>query len=436
MTDSLLSAEQRVQIEELIANAPSGSLLRRAQVLLLYDDGLPTREVAGFVGISRRGCRYWRSRFYNEGMTIFDDTFVTSIIEIVEEGQEDLETPAQKEKSEEPPLPEKLSLAEFSTAAKKLKGPGVEPDDPLAEAGRKVLRYHFAQMLLHEDGTRLGEDIEELHDMRVATRRMRAAFEVFGAAYKSKTIQPHLKGLRATGRALGRVRDLDVFMEKAQKYLESLPEEQHGGLGPLLQSWQRERETARSEMITYLDSAAYKSFKDSFYEFLATPGAGAVPIPQDVFTPHLVRETAPVLIYTCLASVRSFDSVLESASIEQLHALRIEFKKLRYTAEFFREVLGEQAKAVIDDIKSIQDHLGDLNDAQVATEILREFLSQWDQEQARLSVLERQSPEPIMDYLSYRYVERHQLMVTFREVWIHFNRPEFRQNLALAVSVL
>ena len=86
--------------------------------------------------------------------------------------------------------------------------------------------------------------------MRVATRRMRAAVEVFEEAFEPKALKPHLKGLRSTGRALGRVNDLDVFMEKAQKYLESQPEEHRRGLLPLLNSWDAEREAARTKMIT------------------------------------------------------------------------------------------------------------------------------------------------------------------------------------------
>jgi len=158
--------------------------------------------------------------------------------------------------------------------------------------------------------------------------------------------------------------------------------------------------------------------------------------PATDFNPRQVRDIAPVLIYTRLGRVRAFDAVLDSASLDQLHALRIEFKKLRYTTEYFEEVLGPEANLVIKDIKKVQDHLGDLNDAQVATEILRAFLTQWDDEQAQLSVVERHSPEPIMDYLSYRYTERHRLMLTFKDTWGHFSRPEFRQNLAAAISVL
>ena len=55
--------------------------------------------------------------------------------------------------------------------------------------------------------------------------------------------------------------------------------------------------------------------------------------------------------------------------------LRIEFKKFRYTVEYFREVLGKRAFEVIEEVKPLQDHLGDMNDAQVASQILREFIA-------------------------------------------------------------
>jgi CHAD domain-containing protein len=129
-------------------------------------------------------------------------------------------------------------------------------------------------------------------------------------------------------------------------------------------------------------------------------------------------------------------AILESATLEQFHALRIEFKKLRYTVEFFREVLGEEAKEVIGELKTIQDHLGDLNDAQVATGILRDFLVKWDEQQSGLPVTERHSPEAILSYLLYNYNERQRLMQTFHEKWRVFSRPEFQHGLALAVSAL
>ena len=66
------------------------------------------------------------------------------------------------------------------------KTPGVLADDSIAEAGRKVLRFHFARMLLREPGPRLGGDAEELHGMRVATRRQRAAWRIFGDGFRPR----------------------------------------------------------------------------------------------------------------------------------------------------------------------------------------------------------------------------------------------------------
>ena len=315
-----------------------------------------------------------------------------------------------------------------------MKRPGVEPDDTLSEAGRKVMGYHFAQMVLHEAGTRLGEDIEELHDMRVATRRMRAAFEVFRDAFEPKAVKPHLKGLRATGRALGRVRDLDVFIEKAQHYLDTLPQEQRSGLEPLLVLWENERQNGREKMLDHLNSEDFANFKRKFLKFVSTPGAGTRPVFE--ISPPLVQHIVPALIYTRLAAVRAYGPILESATIAQLHSLRIEFKKLRYTLEFFREVLGEEAGELIEEIKNLQDHLGDLNDADVACSILRQFLDEWESRQVYTPISERENPEPVVAYLANKHAERYFLTTTFQDVWQGFDQPGMRTKLASAVAVL
>jgi CHAD domain-containing protein len=316
------------------------------------------------------------------------------------------------------------------------KSPGLLVDDTLAEAGRKTLLYHFAEMLKHEDGTRLGEDIEELHDMRVASRRMRAAFDLFEQAFDPKVIRRHLRGLKATGRALGAVRDMDVFIEKANYYMEELSPEQRSGLGMLVEAWQAQRETARAAMLAHLSSPEYATFKRKFNVFVQTPGKGIRLLSPECPVPPLARDAAPVLIYSRLAAVRAYDQLLESATLEQLHSLRIEFKKLRYAVEFFREILGREAKQVIGVLKTMQDHLGDLNDAQVATQLLSDFLGHMEFSHLDLPLSERRNPEPVVVYLAAKHAERHRLMRTFPEAWAQFNQPEFRQNLALAIAAL
>lgn len=314
--------------------------------------------------------------------------------------------------------------------------PGIEPTDLLAEAGRKLMRYQFAEMLRHEEGARLGEDNEALHDMRVATRRLRAAFEVFKGAFKSGSLKPHLKGVRLTGRTLGRVRDLDVFMEKAASYIEALPEEEQNNLDSLVNSWLEQRQNARQEMLIYFDSEEYSTFKRKFSAFLRTPGIGVRSQPKGTPTPNSVREIAPVLIYQRLAWVDSYDSFLEDAPVELLHALRIEFKKLRYTVEYFSEVLGLEAEYVITDLKKVQDHLGDMSDAQVASVILEEFIKKQTSKRSKKSKKEPPSLEGVEAYQVYQVEQRDLLISTFPETWAYFKRPEFRQHLAQAVSAL
>jgi CHAD domain-containing protein len=215
-----------------------------------------------------------------------------------------------------------------------LSTPGIQPEDSIMVAGRKVWRFLLAEMLSHEEGTRNGEDIEALHDMRVATRRMRAAFDVFGNAFDKGTLTPHLKGLRLTGRILGKVRDLDVFLEKAGIYLSDLAESERHGLDPLLENWQLQRQVARQEMLAYLESKEYLRFVKRFNNFLEineTQPTSYLPHPGDNEIPHPVQVQllAPVMIYQRLAEVRAFDNILVFASVEQLHMLRIQFKKLR-----------------------------------------------------------------------------------------------------------
>jgi len=322
MTGHLLTSQQRQILEEKLYNLPE-ILRRRAQLLLLYDDGLTTYQVAQETGYSRSQARHWKHQFQVSGFAI-----VPGVGEAEEAGPDDapsetdFDLPSVGETAAplDPPFPQRTEK------------PGILAEDGMAEAGCKVWQFHFAEMLAHEDGTRLGEEIEALHDMRVATRRMRSAFDVFGAYFKVKVLKPYLKGLRQTGRALGRVRDLDVLLEKAANYQATLGADTPGSLEPLLGHWGQQRETARQRMLAYLGSQEYLDFKRAFNRFVQAPGLGARPVrPDQVEAAYRVRDVVPMMIYQRLAAVRAYDAILNNASFVQLHALRIEFKKLRYS---------------------------------------------------------------------------------------------------------
>lgn len=312
--------------------------------------------------------------------------------------------------------------------------PPVRPDDAMSEAGRKVLLTHFTRMLANEAGTRLGEDIEALHDMRVATRRMRAAYRVFAAHFDEKTMAPFNKGLQRTGRMLGAVRDLDVLLEKARAYQAGLPAEDGPVLAPLLADWATRREVARRQMLEYLDGPAYRQFVAGFNRFLTTPGAGALPITAGEPAPYQVRHVAPRLIFTRYEAVRAYEPILDGAPITTYHRLRIDFKRLRYALEFFRGVLGPETPDLLRTVVVMQDLLGALQDAYVAAALIQEFL---DGQRARRK--KKATPDllaGVESYLATQYAVETELLGQFPEPWAGIVGFDFRRALALAVAAL
>jgi CHAD domain-containing protein len=252
------------------------------------------------------------------------------------------------------------------------KTPGVVADDHLAEAGRKVLRFHLARMLAREAGTREGGDPEELHTMRVATRRQRAAWRVFGGSFDTERTRRHRRRLRAVAADLGGVRDLDVLIEEAEAYRSRLTSKEAAALEPLLGAWRARRDAARVLLVHELDSRRYAKWVEEYAAFVQAEGAGSRAVGP--VEPHRVRDAMPSRIWAAYEAVRAYEPVMRWADVTTLHDLRIAAKWLRYTLEFVREALGPDSGAVIEKVVALQDHLGWLHDADVAAGLARAFL--------------------------------------------------------------
>jgi CHAD domain-containing protein len=328
-----------------------------------------------------------------------------------------------------------LAWRDHLVRARQPRTPKIRLDDTMAEAARKTLLLHWNRMLQHEAGVRAGVDIEETHDMRVATRRMRAAYRVFEEFLDRKTFKPFIKMLRRTARALGTVRDLEVFREKTERYLQTLPDARKEELAPLLTVWQAEYQRAREALLAWLDDDTYARFKTEFGEFLQTPGAGAAQLDEDVPHAPRVREVLPVILLRTWANVYAYADIVNqpNVSLEQLHQLRIASKGLRYTLEFFVDVLGEEAHPLIEQIKQLQDHLGNLQDAVVACNHLRDFLTwgEWTHPTDKSARAPRTLvvAPGVATYLAVRQSEIHTLVQTFPKVWTPIQDATFKRKL-------
>jgi CHAD domain-containing protein len=397
-----LSPDEIAKLEQL-AKQESGVQQRRARIVMLAGEGKSPREIGGEVQLSDQQVRHWLKQYQAHGMDIFS-------------------TEAIKDLAQQAAIPDE-NQSNAQPKIQKNEKPGVLPDDPMTEAGRKVLAHYFARMLSEEKGVRQGEGIDPVLDMRVATRRLRSALALFSPHFKKKTVKQFRQSLREIADALGAVRDLDVFRQKADKYTEKLPDTQQNKLDPLLDKWKGNLKDARDALIKTLDSHLYTVFVADFEEFVTNRDEQ----PTSSEQPYRVRHVLPSLIYKNYETVRAYETILATASLDTLHALRIEAKRLRYTLEAFQEVLGPDISVVIDEIKALQDHLGDLQDARVASTLIHDYITQADEQEPMSGILE---------YLMSREEEKQTLLAAVAERWSIFTRSEIRRALALAVSIL
>jgi len=232
----------------------------------------------------------------------------------------------------------------------------------------RILRKQFGIFLAHEPGTRIGEDPEELHDMRVATRRMRAAMKVFEDALPART-RAFRNSLKWVTGVLGEVRDVDVQLGHLEDWIsEAAPEDREplGALGTVLEGQRAKR---RKAMLRALDSRRYARLVASFSAFLQKgPSRRAAGARQPI------TEAAPRLLRKPFRKVRKLgDPLSEESSGEELHELRKKGKRLRYALEFLSGIYGQPLREFVGPLKKLQDVLGDHQDAEVAAAHLREL---------------------------------------------------------------
>jgi CHAD domain-containing protein len=242
----------------------------------------------------------------------------------------------------------------------------VEPEMTIGAVALAVLRRQFAVMLAKEPGTRLGDEVEELHDMRVATRRLRAALSLFAEVLPEKIMQER-EELRWIGQALGAVRDLDVQVEQLEEWLAAVPDADRGALERLGLLLGEQRREARAAMLETLDSRRYEAFIARFRKALRArrtvrPGSPGLP----------ARTVAPDLIERRYRAVRKAAKRIDRDSpAPEYHQLRIRCKRLRYALEFLGDLYPAGPQPLIKRLVALQDLLGSHQDAEVAIERLR-----------------------------------------------------------------
>lgn len=150
------------------------------------------------------------------------------------------------------------------------------PDIGFREAARAVMMAGYRKMMDNAPGTREGleqrdptpEGIEALHDMRVGSRRLRAALSVFGKVFSKEEFRALDKQIGGITDALGAVRDLDVQLDYLRNMQTDLPPNEAYGIGQLIQQQTKRRDRERKALIIALNKLEKDRFEQRFLKSL------------------------------------------------------------------------------------------------------------------------------------------------------------------------
>ncbi len=212
------------------------------------------------------------------------------------------------------------------------------------------LQRQYERLLAYDPGTRLGTDLEELHQFRVATRRLRAFLRAGRELLDPAWGEPLREELRWLGGELGPSRDLDVLIHRLRAEVEMLGDDASAGRA-LVEVLERDREALKQQVTDALSSDRYFAILDRLEQ--------PPPLLQTALTLKQIQATEHRQLR------KAIDGLSPDSPDEQLHEARIKVKRARYAAE----LRGDDR--YVKGAKQLQDVLGEHQDAVVAQERLR-----------------------------------------------------------------
>ncbi len=253
------------------------------------------------------------------------------------------------------------------------------------------IEKHLKKILKHEADVLEDRDPEALHQMRVGMRRLRSAVTGFDPALDLPESAQE-KQIGKIARTLGKLRDLDVLKEALQKrYKPNLPREEQKVLEKALAYLDKRRNKVLEQVRETLHHKSYKQFKQSLKAWLSEPKYQAMaqmPI-HEVLPDLLLPSVSDLLLHQAwLTGTQaeeteikprknlSHEAVEEQIAMhgEVLHDLRKQTKRVRYQMELFTDFYSPTYTAFLEDIQSIQEILGHIQDSFVLAEFLADAL--------------------------------------------------------------
>jgi CHAD domain-containing protein len=296
---------------------------------------------------------------------------------------------------------------------------------------RLVLRSRLEEMCAFRAAALDWGDPEGVHDMRVASRRLRSVVKDFSPYLRQRKLHHSKEDLKSLADALGAVRDQDVAIMALEKLAMVAPPEMSAGFEQLANERRRERDLARSELEEALTEDALAELQEEFNAALKhalkvsrkRKGADRKSAESDNF-----RRMGRDIILAQLRGLQNLSaSLYRPLKTKPLHRMRLAAKSLRYALELFDPCWSEQLKPFAKEIARLQTSLGELHDcdewiARLGTTLLDEG------EQSR----ERSAAVWLLDYFVR---ERSGYFHAALARWHEWETDGFQQRLAATLSI-
>lgn len=147
-----------------------------------------------------------------------------------------------------------------------------EKESPnLREYAVQAIQPRLDRMLSHLEGAKEGDKTEPIKQMRVWSRRTRAALEVFYDFFPGKAFKGFEREIKTVTGALGQARDLDVMIDTLSKRAAGLPPEQRGGLASFIVHLKEQREEAQEAVRATIADLEDKDLAAQFQAIADAP---------------------------------------------------------------------------------------------------------------------------------------------------------------------
>ena|SRR5215208_6397472 len=145
---------------------------------------------------------------------------------------------------------------------------GLNADDPFAAAAAKIVAVRAREVADHSQDVLDMTDIERVHDMRVATRRLRAALEIFEPCFPPPQHKEALREVKAVADALGGRRDADVTIAALERFAEGLAAPDRPGVASLVEKIRAEQAQANAELESHVQSRRLAALSERLSELV------------------------------------------------------------------------------------------------------------------------------------------------------------------------